>query len=67
MSSSSTEVCHCDKAKANLNNVNWQRHIKTCSVKKIKTKNKSIKSFFSPKPIDIINNDSEFNGKYYNL
>lgn len=36
----------CSTLKANFNNVNWQRHITTCRIKKTKLNNKSKTLFF---------------------
>lgn len=42
-------IVHIGLLKAKFNNVNWQRHITTCRIKKAKLNNKSIMSFFSNK------------------
>ncbi|KAF0710534.1 zinc finger MYM-type protein 5-like [Aphis craccivora] len=59
-SSPSEELCLCGKVRSTLNYVNWQRHIKSCSFRKIKKNNSSIESFFSSKPV-LTFNDNELN------
>lgn len=44
---SSSEKCDCNKERCSMNEMNWNRHINACQIRKAKRKHHNITSFFT--------------------